>query len=184
MLAAKYWAISDRSFGMSAKSIMSDKCSAHSSSVVPCIWVCSGSEQCLDVLGIAIESRMMQRGSASIVLDVRVRALGQKVIKAIMPHIEGREMYWRRVCVTCSVQSRLLKLLRFRGRLRTVATKRSDVDSLNLVERDLLPQSVVELGGAGGLVPRDPGRDLEVAAVSKVLGDPGPAEAVGADLGW
>ena len=44
-------------------------------------------------------------------------------------------------------------------------------------------EPVVELGGAGGLVPRDPGRDLEVAAVSKVLGDPGPAEAVGADLG-
>ena len=33
MLAARYWAISDRSFGMSAKSTMLEKCSAHSSSV-------------------------------------------------------------------------------------------------------------------------------------------------------
>ena len=57
------------------------------------------------------------------------------------------------------------------------------MDALDLVERDLLVQPVVELGGAGGLVPRDPGRDLEVAAVSQVLGDPGAAEAVGADLG-
>ena len=58
----------------------------------------------------------------------------------------------------------------------------SDVDALDLVERDLFLQPIVELGGAGGLVPRDPGRNLEVAAVSKVLGDPGSAEAVGADL--
>ena len=77
-----------------------------------------------------------------------------------------------------------LELTRFRGRLRTVATKRSDVDPLDFVERDLLAEAVVELGGAGGLMPGDPGRDLKVAAVSKVLGDPGPAEAVGADLGW
>ena len=33
MLAARYWAISDRSFAMSAKSTMLEKCSAHSSSV-------------------------------------------------------------------------------------------------------------------------------------------------------
>ena len=50
------------------------------------------------------------------------------------------------------------------------APVRSDVDALDLVERDLLIQPVVELGGAGGLVPRDPGGDLEVAAVSQVLG--------------
>ncbi len=48
----------------------------------------------------------------------------------------------------------------------------------DLVERDLLVEAIVELGGAGGLVPRDPGRDLEVAAVSEVLRDPRTAEAV------
>ena len=58
-----------------------------------------------------------------------------------------------------------------------------DMNPLDFVERDLLAQAIVELGGAGGLVPGDPGRDLEVAAVPKVLGDPGPTEAVGADLG-
>ena len=57
------------------------------------------------------------------------------------------------------------------------------MDALDLVERDLFGQAIIELRGAGRLVPRDPGRDLEVAAVSKVLGDPGPAEAVGTDLG-
>ena len=60
---------------------------------------------------------------------------------------------------------------------------RSEVDTLDLVERDLLAQTIVELGGAGGLVPGDPGCDLEVTAVPKVFGDPGPAEAVCTDLG-
>ena len=59
----------------------------------------------------------------------------------------------------------------------------SNVDPLDLVERNLFAKTVVELGGAGGFVPRDPGRDLKVATVSKVLGDPRAAEAVGADLG-
>ena len=67
---------------------------------------------------------------------------------------------------------------------RRRAPIRLDVNPLDLVERDLLTETIVELGGAGGLVPGDPGRDLEVATVSKVLGDPGAAEAVGADLGW
>ena len=58
----------------------------------------------------------------------------------------------------------------------------SDVDTFDLVERDLFGQAIIELRGAGGLVPRDPGGDLEVAAVSQVLRDPGAAEAVGADL--
>ena len=57
------------------------------------------------------------------------------------------------------------------------------MNPFNFIQRDLFLQAIVELGGAGGLVPRDPGRDLEVAAVSEVLGDPGAAEAVGADLG-
>ena len=48
-----------------------------------------------------------------------------------------------------------MNLLRFRGRLRTVATKRSDVNSLDLVERDLLAEAVVELRSAGGLVSGD-----------------------------
>ena len=60
---------------------------------------------------------------------------------------------------------------------------RSDVNALDFVERDLVRQAVVELGGADGLVPGDPGRDLEVAAVSKVLRDPGAVEAVGGNLG-
>ena len=60
---------------------------------------------------------------------------------------------------------------------------RSDVNALDFVERDLVPQAIVELGGAGGLVPGDPGRDLEGAAVSKVLRDPGAVEAVGGNLG-
>ena len=57
------------------------------------------------------------------------------------------------------------------------------MDALDLVERDLFGQAIIELRGAGGHAPRDPCRDLEVAAVSQVLGDPGAAEAVGADLG-
>ena len=52
------------------------------------------------------------------------------------------------------------------------------MDALDLVERDLFGQAIIELRGAGGYVPRDPRRDLEVAAVSQVLGDPGAAEAV------
>ena len=52
------------------------------------------------------------------------------------------------------------------------APMRSDVNPLDLVERDLLAQAVVELRGAGGLVPGDPGRNLEVTAVPQVLGDP------------
>ena len=59
----------------------------------------------------------------------------------------------------------------------------SDVDALDLVKRDLLGQAVVELGGAGRFMSRDSRRDLEGAAVSQVLGDPGAAEAMGADLG-
>ena len=63
------------------------------------------------------------------------------------------------------------------------APRRSNVDPLDLVERDLLVQPVVELGGAGGLVPRNARRDFEVPAISKVLGDLGASEAVRADLG-
>ena len=63
------------------------------------------------------------------------------------------------------------------------APLRSDVDALDLVARDLFLQPIVELRGAGGLVPGDPGHELEVAAVPQILGDPGPAEAVGPDLG-
>ena len=61
--------------------------------------------------------------------------------------------------------------LRFAGTSRRSsraprAPIRSDVNALDLVERDFLVQPVVELRGAGGLVPGDPGGDLEVAAVS------------------
>ena len=70
--------------------------------IVPRICVRSGSEQRVDVLGIAIEGRMMQRGSASIVPCVRVCTFGQNVIKAVRPHIEGREVYRRNACVNVS----------------------------------------------------------------------------------
>ena len=56
------------------------------------------------------------------------------------------------------------------------------MNPLYLIERDLLGQAVVELSGAGGLVASDTGGDLEVAAVSQVLGDPAAAEGVGADF--
>lgn len=68
-------------------------------------------------------------------------------------------------------------------RARTIVIKRSGVDLLDLVERVLLAQAIVELCGAGGLVGRDPGRDLKVTAIWQGYGDPGPAEAVGAGLG-
>ena len=57
------------------------------------------------------------------------------------------------------------------------------MDALDPVDRYLFGQAIIALRGAGRLVPRDPGGDLEVAAVSQVLGDPGAAEAVSADLG-
>ena len=57
------------------------------------------------------------------------------------------------------------------------------MDALDLVERDLFGQAIIELRGADGHVPHDPRRDFEVAAVSQVLGDPGAAKAVSADLG-
>ena len=57
------------------------------------------------------------------------------------------------------------------------------MDAFGLVERGLFGQAIIEQRGAGRLVPRDPGGDLEVAAVSQLLGDPRAAEAVGANLG-
>ena len=57
------------------------------------------------------------------------------------------------------------------------------MDALGLVERGLFGQAIIEQRGAGRHVPRDPGGDPEVAAVSQLLGDPRAAEAVGANLG-
>ena len=57
------------------------------------------------------------------------------------------------------------------------------MDAFGLVERGLFGQAIIEQRGAGRLVPRDPDGDLEVAAVSQLLGDPRAAEAVGANLG-
>ena len=57
------------------------------------------------------------------------------------------------------------------------------MDAFGLVERGLFGQAIIEQRGAGRLVPRDPGGDVEVAAVSQLLGDPRAVEAVGADLG-
>ena len=48
------------------------------------------------------------------------------------------------------------------------------MDAFDFVERDFLVQAVVELGGAGGLVAGDARGDVEVTAVSQVLGDPVP----------
>ena len=56
-------------------------------------------------------------------------------------------------------------------------------DPFNLAEGDLCAKTIVELRGAGGFAPGDPGRDLKVCAVPQVLRDPGPAEPVGAELG-
>ena len=66
-----------------------------------------------------------------------------------------------------------VELSRVGEQFMPVALARSDVDSLELVERYLLAEPVVELDGAGRLVPGDPGRDLEVAPVAQVLGDLG-----------
>ena len=63
-----------------------------------------------------------------------------------------------------------------------IAPTRSNVDPFDLVEGDLLWQAVVELGGAGGPVAGNARGDLEIAAVTQLLGDPGAAEAVGADF--
>ena len=54
----------------------------------------------------------------------------------------------------------------------------SDVDALDLVERDLVGQLVVELRGPCRGVARDPHHNLKVAPVARVFGDPRPTEAV------
>ncbi len=41
----------------------------------------------MDIFSVAIEGRMMQRGSSSVIFDIRVCTFGQKVIEAIMPHV-------------------------------------------------------------------------------------------------
>ena len=71
--------------------------------------------------------------------------------------------------------------LRFAGTTGITALRSG---ALHLVERGLLAQTVVELGGAGRLVPDVPGRGPEIAAVSQGLDAPLASEAVGANLGW
>ena len=55
----------------------------------------------------------------------------------------------------------------------------SDVDPLDLVERDLLLQAVVELRGRCRLVSRDACGHLKLPAVAKVLRDPGASKLCG-----
>ena len=50
------------------------------------------------VLGVAIESGMVQRSTASVVLGIWTRALGQKFIKTVMRRVEGGEMHRCQVC--------------------------------------------------------------------------------------
>ena len=45
----------------------------------------------------------------------------------------------------------------------------SDVDTFDLVERDLFGQAIIELRGAGGLVPRDPGGRSEARSGLSLL---------------
>ena len=59
---------------------------------------------------------------------------------------------------------------------------RSDVNTFDLVERNLLVEPIVELGGGGRLMLGDRGRELEINAVSKLLRDPAAAESVRANL--
>ena len=127
----------------------------------------SGSEQYSDVFGIAIESRMMQWGPTSSVLDVRVRARGKKVTKTVTPYVDGRAMYRRRVCVTCSVQFRLLRGVPARrdagprdqsGGVQGVVPIRPKAGSYLLLDfrrgiMSVLPASVVSrFGGDGHLL--------------------------------
>jgi hypothetical protein len=59
----------------------------------------------------------------------------------------------------------------------------SESNPLDLIEFDLIVAPVIESGGSGRLVAGHLLRDLQLAAVLQVGGDPGGAEAVGADLG-
>ena len=58
------------------------------------------------------------------------------------------------------------------------------MNPLDLIERNLVLDAIIELRRARRLMPRDPRRDLQIAAIPEILRDPGPAEAVPADLGW
>ncbi len=56
------------------------------------------------------------------------------------------------------------------------------MNPLDLVERNLFLDPVIELSRARRLMASDPHGDFEVASVPEMLRDPGPPEAVGADL--
>ena len=62
------------------------------------------------------------------------------------------------------------------------AENSSDHDPLDLIERHLILAPVVEPGRPSALVVGHLLRDLELAAVPRVLGNPGPPERMAADL--
>ena len=53
-----------------------------------------------------------------------------------------------------------------------------DVNSLDLIKRQLLVYAVIELRGAGRLVTGDAGGGFQITPVAQVLGDAGPPETV------
>ncbi len=113
-------------------------------------------------------------------LDKRRQRLIQAMVRSTTQPCTARQSVTRSTSEAVSGRSRLSR--EATPQPRAARSCRSNVDALDLVERDLLGQPVVELRGSGRGVPRDPGRHLEVASVAQVLGDPGPAGAVRADL--
>ena len=59
----------------------------------------------------------------------------------------------------------------------------SNVNPLDLIQRNLILHPVVELRRARRLVAGDPRSDLEVATIPQILGDSRAPEAVRANLG-
>ena len=52
------------------------------------------------------------------------------------------------------------------------------MNSLDLIERQLLVHAVIELRGAGRFVTGDAGGGFQITPVAQVLGDAGPPETV------
>ena len=57
-----------------------------------------------------------------------------------------------------------------------------DVNSLDLIKRQLLVHAVIELRGAGRFVTGDAGGGFQITPVAQVLGDAGPPETVSRDF--
>ena len=57
-----------------------------------------------------------------------------------------------------------------------------NMNSLDLIERQLLVHAVIELRGTGRFVTGDAGGGFQITAVAQVLGDAGPPETVSRDF--